>query len=224
MSSFRIVSFGSIAAALLATGGYAAEQGYAAPTSEQGYAGAPVAKGHVHAGFRRYGMSPELKMLWRKEMSTELKSVAKGQRMSRLRSEWAAMTDQQKTAKVAELTEKIEQIKAESGVSSMSEAATGLNKRADEMRSLISASETDLEEQLAQVAELKRLGLVSEATGAGKGPTTSQTRSPFLQATPPGTARRTLLWRAATPAAQMSASVALRPLFCSFSQPISGSK
>ena len=106
MSLFRIVSFGSIAAALLATGGYAAEQGYAAPTSEQGYAGAPVAKGHVHAGFRRYGMSPELKMLWRKEMSTELKAVAKGQRMSRLRSEWAAMTDQQKTAKVAELRAK----------------------------------------------------------------------------------------------------------------------
>jgi hypothetical protein len=60
----------------------------------------------MHAGFRRYGMSPELKLLWRKEMRTELKSVPKGHRMAKLRTEWAAMTDQQKAAKVAELRAK----------------------------------------------------------------------------------------------------------------------
>lgn len=72
------------------------------------------------------------------------------------------------TAKVAELTDKIEQLKADSGVSSLNDAATGLNKRADEMRSLISAAETDFEEQKAQVAELKRMGLVTEATATPK--------------------------------------------------------
>jgi hypothetical protein len=96
MSAIRILSFGSVFAVLLATGGYAAEQGYSPGTSEQDYSTAPHARTHQHAGFRRYGMTRELKVLWRTEMP-------KGHH---LRNTWAAMTDAQKTAKVAELRAK----------------------------------------------------------------------------------------------------------------------
>jgi polysaccharide biosynthesis transport protein len=87
------------------------------------------------------------------------------------------------TAKLNNLTEQIEQIKAENGISSLPDAAKGLNLRADELRAEAERSQSDLKEQIARVAELKRLGLVKE-NGADEGKATEGS-APGIEANAP---------------------------------------
>ncbi len=72
------------------------------------------------------------------------------------------------TARIAGLTEQIEQLKADNGVSSLTEAAAGLNKRAEEIHTQTESAKADLQEQIARVAELKKLGLIKEGPVKGE--------------------------------------------------------
>jgi hypothetical protein len=62
---------------------------------------------HERHGERgRIQLSPQLKLLWRKEMKAQLKSMPKEQRHGWLRSQWAALSEQQKHVKTAQLEAK----------------------------------------------------------------------------------------------------------------------
>lgn len=61
--------------------------------------------GH-QTGVRGHRLSPELKMMWRKEVRSQLKALPREQRRGWFRTQWASMTDAQREAKVAELQAK----------------------------------------------------------------------------------------------------------------------
>ena len=82
------------------------------------------------------------------------------------------------TGRISDLSERIEQLKAENGISSLEEAANGLNKRSDELRAQLAAAEADLQEQKAKLYEITRLGLVKNAdANAAEASTSAQAKS-----------------------------------------------
>ena len=66
-------------------------------------------------------------------------------------------------ASISQLSEQIEQLKADNGISSLPDAAAGLNRRSDEVREEADKAKADMQEQIARIAELKRLGLIVES-------------------------------------------------------------
>jgi polysaccharide biosynthesis transport protein len=90
-----------------------------------------------------------------REKHVEIHRATKSRETSRSRR--AALT-----AKLTELTEQIEKLKSDNGISSLPEAAAGLNRRSDEIRSDAARAEVELAEQKARVSELRAKGLITE--------------------------------------------------------------
>jgi polysaccharide biosynthesis transport protein len=91
-----------------------------------------------------------------REKHVEIHRATKSRETSRSRR--TAMT-----AKLTELTEEIEKVKAENGISSLPDAAAGLNKRSDDIRTDASHAEVELAEQKARILDLEAKGYLKEA-------------------------------------------------------------
>ena len=95
--SSRILGLSGVLALLLSASAVAGTYGAAGPSYST------ATRDHRKGELR---LPKQLKMMWKKEEHSRLKSMSKDQRRGWLKAQWARMSDQQKHVKMAELQKK----------------------------------------------------------------------------------------------------------------------